>query len=252
MVRQLILTLLFSLLFTGTPFCCSCIYIPSFCETVTFDDTIYSDLVIMGEIINKNGVGMNVRILDKFYGKETANEIFVRGGNGADCGDDLWHFEAGQQVILNLYDHYLSQEQNDNIYWLSICGINYLHVNNNKVEGPIAPGVSQLDYLDFRRGTYCPSFSKYGRGIFSLVIDVFPNPSYQQDVTIKVNEEVESLEWKLVDLFGRVISSGIRRELEANESFTLELTKLNLANGIYFTYFTYEDNIHQTFKLLIR
>ncbi len=213
---------------------CSCIYIETFCETLGFSDTIYHDLIILGTVVEKNSNGMEVLIAERLYGTEDNLSIFIVKGNGGDCGENTDNFRKGQTLILALHEAHNRGRENHQDYFLSICGINYLEVDRGIVKGLIAPGVGSISYKDFKRISTCSTFKFFDpEVIFNPEIKVYPNPA-KDEIFIEVDEAINSFNFTLNDIQGRIVLEGIRKEIEADSQITIDLPVDQLSNGLYF------------------
>jgi hypothetical protein len=229
---------------------CSCVYIETFCETLGFTDTIYHELIVYGTVTKITNQGMEVAVAERLYGNDNSAFIFVRSGNGADCGESANRFEVGQQLILALQKYYNSNPPDDIIYWLSICGINWLSVENGYVKGPIAPGDVFLRYEDFKKASTCEAFEQFQpTGPGDLEIKVYPNP-VKDLLYVEVGESVESFDYIISDICGKIVLRGIREEVEAEAQITIELPVERLSSGLYFMKVMSEMN-EKTVKLMI-
>ncbi len=212
---------------------CSCVYIATFCESLSFQDSIYHDLIVYGAVTNVQNNGMEVSIIEQLYGQEARSSIFIKRGNGANCGEDTNQFKRGQELILALYLAYNEETQQEDQYWLSICGVNYLFVENGRVIGKIAPGVSILPFKKFIQSTTCPAFRAFQPSAPSdPEFKVYPNP-VRATLFVKPSDQVSDFSYALYDLQGRLLLRGIRKEVEAEELVSLELPLNQIGGGIH-------------------
>jgi hypothetical protein len=250
MLRFLLLFFFLSFFTLNRLQACSCVYIETFCETLQFDDTIYHELIVYGRVTKITNQGMEVAVAERLYGNDNSASIFVRSGNGADCGESANRFELGQQLILALQKYYTSTPPDDITYWLSICGINWLVVENGYVKGPIAPGKVLLRYEDFKKASTCEAFKQFQpTGPGDLDISVYPNP-VRDRLFVKVDESVESFDYIISDICGKIVLRGIREGIEAESQITIELPIEELSSGLYFLKIT-SGRDEKTFKLMM-
>lgn len=234
MLRFLLFVFFLSLFTTNRLQACSCVYIETFCETLQFDETIFHELIVYGTITSINERGMEVAVAERLYGNDNSPFIFIRSGNGADCGASASRFEVGQQMILALQGHYTSNPPDDIIYYLSICGINWLTVENGYVKGPIAPGKVVSTYEDFKKSSTCAAFRQLNPiRPGSPAFKVYPNP-VRDRLFVEVNEEISSFDYIISDICGRMILRGVRKGVEAESQITIELPIEELSSGLYF------------------
>ncbi len=206
---------------------CSCAGQPSFCEGIlNTDGTVNSTLIIFGEKTKEKSNGMDVKILSTFHGLASTEEIFIKSGNGADCG--LWtsQFEVGEQFILSLY------AINDNIsattYTISICGTNWLKVENGKVMGKIAPGISEIAISDFPSIANCGEFVPIETQ--DALIKVFPNPATTAfQVDIELDNPIQGF-FNIYDMAGRFIE---KVAIEGTDQVSIPYQVEKLPAGIY-------------------
>ncbi len=234
MLRSLLFFFILSLFTFKRLEACSCVYIETFCETIQYSDTIYHDLILYGTVIKITNRGMEVAVAERLYGTDDRSVIFVKSGNGADCGEYVGQFNVGQQLILALHDAYNPDQTEDIEYWISICGVNWLTVENGYVKGRIAPGEVFLSYKDFKKSSTCRAFENFQPTDPSdPEFKVYPNPVRDQ-LYIEVGESVQSFDYIISDICGRIILRGIREEVEAETQLMIELPQEQLSSGLYF------------------
>ncbi len=203
---------------------CSCAGQPSFCEGRSSLAT--SGLIIYGEKTKDQSDGMQVKVLTTFHGEATSDEIFVRSGNGADCGVWTGQFKVGEQFILSLYP--VDNSLPIKAYAMSICGVYWLKVENGIVKGSIAPGVTEIAVSDFPTiancGNFSPLPSQYAK------INIFPNPTKVAfQVDIELENSIQGF-FNIYDMAGRFLEKvNIQGTDQVNIPYQVE----KLPAGIY-------------------
>ena len=141
---------------------CSCAYVETFCESQTYGtDTINSHLIIYGKKVRREQEGMRVEVLQTLHGTLDEQSIFVRNGNGADCGMWTDNLEDGQEFIFSLSPDW-RESQGAPRYFISICGVNVLEVEAGIVKGNIAPGIKSIPLEDFNTISDCGDLPAVG------------------------------------------------------------------------------------------
>ncbi len=146
-----ILLCVLPLLLIGLPvsFGCSCVGQDTFCETMAGHDNDPSFLVIKGKKIANVEHGMDVEVLEVYYGEEQRSVIRVWGDNGFLCRVYPSVFGIGEEFIFGLQrieeDYtgenppaWLAMEQ-ENDYIISVCGVYYFRwsdLDDPTVESP--------------------------------------------------------------------------------------------------------------------
>lgn len=249
MNRIILLSIFLFLIGQPLSYACSCIYIPTFCETINYSDSIYHDLIVLGTVTGFSEDGMDIYVKERLFGQDQRQKIFIKNGNGADCGEHTSQFKRGQNLILALHKAYNPNGEDDR-YWLSICGINFLKVDNGNVIGPIAPGIVLQSYEDFKKATTCSVFQEFNpESVFEPEFKLYPNPANNK-IYIDLEESYSEFQFDLIDLQGRIIYKGIRRELEGDSQVQIDLPSGQLSNGLYFFRINNEFG-RKTVKLLI-
>jgi len=229
---------------------CSCIYIETFCETLSYSDTLHHDLIIYGVVTGKSNAGMEVEVLEKLYGEDKRRTVFIKSGNGADCGEYTGRFDIGQEMVLALYMTYDRDNMENTYYYLSICGVNYLLVENGNVKGKIAPGVVFQSYDQFKKSSTCSIFENFDpQSPSDPEYKVFPNPARDQ-IFLTPKENMTLFTYALSDIQGRTIINGIRKEVEAESLITIDLPVDQMSAGMYLLRISSELG-SQTRKIII-
>lgn len=216
-----LLLLLFSPQFLSA---CSCAGQPTFCEG--FSGLSSLNLIIFGEKTKDKSDGMHVKVLTTFHGEAVSNEIFIRSGNGADCGVSTGQFEVGEQFVLSLYPY--DNETPTAAYFMSICGVHWLSVENGKVKGSIAPGVTEIALSDFPTIANCGEFSPLPSQ--NATINVFPNPATVAfQIDIELDNSIQG-SFNIYDMAGRFIE---KVAIEGTDQVSIPYQVEKLPAGIY-------------------
>lgn len=236
-MKAFYITILFLVSFLSTGKACSCAYVPTFCETITFGGHISSAyLIVHGIVEDKDGSYMTVRIKDVLFGNPQLVNIAIPDGNGADCRESISTFTIGKDYIFAVYDH------GEFGYSLSICGVTWLEVENNVAKGPIAPGVTSLAIQDFHQLQDCGDID-----VISTSISV--NPTLTSDVIeVETNAENLLVEIVMYDMLGRMVYSRPAYHLMATEPLVIAADQL--PSGCY-TIVTEAVGIRQVFRVVI-
>lgn len=203
---------------------CSCAGPATFCEGKPGPSS--SGLVIFAEKTKDKSDGMEVKVLTTFHGEAASNKIFVRSGNGADCGVWTGQFEVGEQFILSLYP--FKDDIPTSVYAMSICTVSWLKVENGVVKGSIAPGVTEVAISDFTTIPDCSDFSPLPSQ--NATINVFPNPA---KVAFQVDIELENAiqgSFNIYDMAGRLIE---KVAIEGTNEVSIPYQVEKLPAGIY-------------------
>lgn len=231
MKKLIIATLLTFQMSLGGVYACSCIFVETFCESIgPSSEQIWMDIIALGRVKEKTSRGMYVEIIDPIYGDASSN-IFIRKGNGADCGISTDIFPEGSLYIFGATEYYDKSE--GEMYWLNSCLVSYLEFRAGNVIGAIAGSTEQQNYTDFRKGVKCnllESLPKNQSGALSA--SVFPNPT-AQNIWFVLNTDHSQVDYNLFSLDGKIILKGIRKELEAGIPNEIDLQHLSLPAGFY-------------------
>ncbi len=208
---------------------CSCAYIETFCESQTFGtDTINTPLIIYGEKTRRENGGMRVNVLQVLHGEFDRPDLFIRSGNGADCGMGTDVFEIGGEFIFALYPDWRETEDEKG-YWLSICGLNFLAVEAGIVKGKIAPGVNSIPLEDFNTVANCGDLPPIVND--GLEIRLGPNPTESQlEMKVSVSGAISG-KARFINAMGQ----EVRRIALTGEDLWKETVDVsNFAPGVYF------------------
>lgn len=224
-----------ALLFCSAPaFACSCVQIPTFCETITWHGAIDSNYLIIHAIVeDKESEWMDVRILDVLFGTPSETVITIPNGYGADCRMSIAPFNTGDQYIFALYGE---------TYHLSICGITWLEVDGPHIKGEIAPGINKIRINEFPTIDNCGSI-----GTMLTSISVYPTLT-SQSVGIYTTHDLEGVEIVMYDMLGRMIIKTPPQSLLESEPF--EISAQDLPSGCY-TIALYVAGTRRTFRVIV-
>ncbi|NUO01601.1 MAG: T9SS type A sorting domain-containing protein [Saprospiraceae bacterium] len=220
--------LLFALLgYSGISHACSCIYIPTFCETITYGNNgqIADYLsVYAGTVSAATDSEIELLVQETYFGEfNTGQTIRLAKGFGADCVLELSNFAVGDTYIIAANKH-------ENTWRLSACGITFLKVQNGEVIGPIAPGVSRVSLAEFVSEANCGNLTG-GNGLgFLLKV----NPTLTSgDVNISTSLEVAvPIQVTVFDAAGRLVHQAKESAFTENKPIVLDMEAW--AAGMYF------------------
>lgn len=197
---------------------CTCAVQDNFCATARS-----SSFIIVSEVlsIQAEEYTLQVAILENLHNSISADTLLVTGGNGADCGENVELFTAGDTMIFALFE-------SQGAYNISICGLHYLSLKNGIVSGEIKKNLDSQSFEDFKTDiAACVNITSLEvRETPSAQVRIFPNPS-QEVVNIEPSQgqiekvEVFSVQGQLVDL------------LDNQKAPSLSFPMKNLKPGIY-------------------
>lgn len=201
---------------------CTCAYIPTFCETITYNSDVIIPYfsVIRGTVVSQESDRMKVRVVDHIGGTAPASqEIFIRSGNGADCGEFTGGFEVGKDFIFAMNTGWgLNADQ----YSLTICGISWLRINNEVVEGKIAPGINTLNYSKLGTIDDCGKLSLTKKiGLFTIyptLTSVGPSIIFDRDASDPI-----FIQWEIFSNIGKLIAENKSQLFEPGDQFTVDM-----------------------------
>jgi hypothetical protein len=192
---------------------CSCFPILTFCETLTYNENA---IVIRGKISSRNNEkNMVVKIESLLYGSTDQSNVTIESGNGADCGVFTQNFKKGESYIMLIRGNQISN-----------CGISFLQITNEKVQGAIKEKVTSIKYDDFLNLPGCGILSK---GLFS--IGVYPNPFPTNLVFYSDFDESQNVDYTIYDIMGRIVLSGNKTINPGKTTTTINVQKLS--SGVY-------------------
>jgi hypothetical protein len=206
---------------------CSCVYIPTFCETITYGSTgQIPDYVSVyaGTVTAVTDIEVELLVQETYFGEfNTGQTIMLRRGGGLDCVLPLDNFEVGGTFII-------ASDQYDNTWRLSACGISYLKVEDGEVIGPIAPGVSKVSLAEFASTANCGNLNG-GNGL-DFLLKVNPTlTSHEVNITTELSSPLP-IQVMVFDAAGRLVHQT--KEPAFDEHKTIVLDMEAWAAGVYF------------------
>ncbi len=222
----------------ATGFSCSCAYVPTFCESITYlDGTIDSNYVIVhAEVLSKNNSEMELRMLTHLFGTPSESVLTVPQGYGADCRESIGGFNVGSEYVFAFWG------RSDGGYNLSICGVNWLNVSGNEVVGSIAPGIDRIRIADFGELQDCGNL-----GSTLTFIDVTPTFT-SGDIEVSTTRDIEGINIAMYDMIGRLVYAPTSNVLL--ESAPLVIPGIHFPSGCY-AIVTEVKGIRRVFRVMI-
>lgn len=220
---------------------CTCIGQDTFCESIVYEDgEIHESVIVLrGKHVGKNNLGIKFKVLEILHGNLPSDLITIRNGNGADCSQSTDGYSNGDEMILAIYLYYGDEE---NVYDHTICGVSMLSVQNGKVKGAVAPGITEIPLSDFYDLSNCGNLQGKlsGVNVYPTLTDglVYVSSDFNGEATVN---------WTLFDVTGRRIETG---QILVNQESETEINFSKLANGLYFIRFT-EGILEKTIRIVI-
>lgn len=219
---------------------CSCAYIPTFCETITFgNDSINANYIIAHvSVEEKFATGMKIEVRQLFFGQPESSTITIESGNGADCRRNTEQFTVGNQYLFAISGN------TQYGYSISECGITVLDVTGGTIYGPIAPGIDQLPL------TQLPQLDACGNLISVPLEGITVRPTLTSD-NIQIfffSDIVGHLEYAMFDMSGREVIPYTTTELFPVSPITIPTS--HYAAGCY-AIVTRLNGIKKVFKVVI-
>ncbi|MBK7428168.1 MAG: T9SS type A sorting domain-containing protein [Saprospiraceae bacterium] len=201
---------------------CSCVYIGTFCETITYNNEEVSPYlcVIRGTVIAQESDRMKVRVVEHLGGTAPeGEEIFILSGNGANCAEFVGGFEIGKDFVFAMN---IGWGENSDLYSLTICGVSYLRINNEVVEGKIAPGINSINYNKLGTIDDCGKLTIEQKiGLFSI----FPNLT-SVGPTISLDPESSDpvlIDWEVYSNIGQLLDEKNAQSFLPGEKFRVNM-----------------------------
>ncbi len=207
---------------------CSCAYVETFCESQTFGtDTINAHLIVYGKKVRRENGGMRVEVFQTLHGSMDGQSLFVRDGDGADCGMWTDDFENGQEFIFSLSPDW-RESQGESRYFISICGVNVLEVENGIVKGNVAPGIKSIPLEDFDTIGDCGDLPPISGG---LEMRLGPVPAANQlEVQLTLGGQISGSA-RFINAIGQEVSNF---SIDGNDLWEETIDVSRLAPGVYF------------------
>lgn len=194
--------------FSSKTYACSCLPIPSFCETIVDANTgkVYDNLSILRvQVTSIEPNGIKALVLKNFHGPEIGGEtIQLVNGNGANCGLIFSDFFVDEEYVL-------AARKGGSTWHVSACGVNFLKIPDGvTVIGPIAPGVTSVEIADFAYLDNCGSLypssdddpdnpaDRYG-------VQLRPSLGHDAFTLTSFENQVSSINIEVFDALGRVV-----------------------------------------------
>jgi hypothetical protein len=236
-MKYLSLALLFLLARPESSYACSCAYVPTFCETISFNggaiDSSY--VIVHAKVESKNNDGMSIRILNILFGEPEGTVLHIPQGYGADCRESVDGFDKNSEYIFALLGY-----QGD--YFLYICGVTWLNVSGNEAVGSIAPGVNRLKISEFTSLNNCG-----GIGSSLAFIEVTPTLT-STEFEISASQDIDDLSVRMYDMAGRLAYHAPARTLLAGSP--LVISAGHFPPGCY-AILTETAGFRRTFRVII-
>lgn len=230
MKKSILLLFIFLIVSIQFSTACTCGGTENFCEDIRdLDGNILERLLIIrGKVSQKDSEGLDVDIQETLFGIFDDDEIYIPQGHGIDCSMFINDFEVAKEYIFSL-----DKRSHNNEYYLSICQVSFLEIENEVIYGNIASGIESIGYQEFGDLEGCGN----GLKIFSINYDiaVFPNPTNDILKIKNLNSFglAENVRVECFDILGREHCPFIKEDgILAGETWTINLE--SLSSGIYF------------------
>lgn len=234
--------LLIFILWLSTPHlseACSCFGASDFISTVTNKD-YPPDLIVRGVKTGDHHYGMRFMIKEVLKGQLSQSTITVWGDNGGLCRVYTSGFSTGEELVLALYktdqmgNRITVPEYPENLekagdYHLSVCGVHFVRVENNRMSGAITESQSYMNYADFKEllGVHKPMPAE-GEAFL-----IYPNPApFGQ---FKIAYQLSDADDLTISVYN-VIGSEVKNYQVAllSDKGTIEIDAQDISKGIYF------------------
>lgn len=238
-MKKLILLFVLSTTITHLSEACSCNGSPNFINVIT-NNNFSPELIVRGVKIADHYYGMKFRIQEVLKGQETRSDIIVWGDNGALCRVSTSGFAKGEELILALYPtdkmgndirapEYPENLEKEGDYHLSICGVHYLALDNNRVRGQITESNTLMNYTDFKHLLGVKEAAPAEGEAFL----VYPNPAPFGQFKISYHlPNTQALTISVYNVLGKEVKK-YQVDLPA-EKGTLEIDAKDVSDGVYF------------------
>ena len=246
---KLIFSLSALFLIYSTPvLACSCVFIDNFCESIVEEDgEVWENFhIYYVKVTSSDDSGMNIDVLRTFSGDDhTGDELFVVNGYEIDCRRTTLDFAVGKTYIVSAWKY-------DDSWAIPYCGVGFLPVEDGRIQGPIAPGVTDIALDELPSVMDCGTLNgptdvhDTDQGEPSWT--VFPSISSQQ-VAVKAQNQKVNVPYQLevFDVSGKLMHRVRNIQPYLQPSFTVDIHYW--ASGMYLFRIT-GDNRQQTFKVI--
>lgn len=199
----------------GAPlFACDCLPVATFCETIAntsggIDSTRQIDLI---RVINADENGIDVKVLRSYNGADLSNQKlrFIRG-NSANCISSLHEMNIGEEYI------FAGRGYQENWY-LSDCGVTFLRVKNNQIQGPVAPNLSSMSLSEFSSAMLCST---------PFQIYVLPTLHSQSTAIYTAVDAPFYVDIVVFDVLGRILSERRVHNFSVDHPIVVDMDNWN-------------------------
>lgn len=209
---------------------CTCIYIETFCETVTYNNggEIQETInLIHGKVLGQESGGINVQVLSIIHGEILENEIFISDALNNFCGQLTADLKVNNEFIF-------AARTAGNGFSLPVCGVSVLPVLNNRVFGRISVQTNSVSIQNFKKSIgECYNFK------FEANVSIFPNP-FKNNLSLRIRARAnsdDSMQLTIYNVEGRNIYNTTWTDPSSVEE-TVDLS--NFPSGIYFLQFEFK------------
>ena len=226
MKRNILLLLIVAVFIPKINLACECFSDPSsFCEDLFGENgEVFANFIVRAKVIEQIDFSKTVVVNTIIYGENLdVNELNIVSTS---CGGPS-ELELDKEYIIAL-------NKSTDVFYLIPCSVSYLEINNEIVEGKIAPNIESSSYSELKFVEGCAN----GFGtIFSINdMNIFPNPTVGEiEINTSGYEEfsLANFQVQIFDLTGKELTD----HLMLNGILEEEVLKINLTNlsaGIYF------------------
>ena len=214
---------------------CDCIFIPTFCEAITFNNNgqVLDYLSIYVIKVNaQSSNGLHVFISQTYFGENlTGHNLFMQDGNGADCV----LFASSNLTVGSQY--IVAANVSGDTMTLSDCTVSFLPIDNGIVKGAIAPGVTEVALAEFPNTVNCGDLSPSEVVEPGLLDGLIIRPTLTSNwVEFRTkSSQVADLKLTVFDAAGRLVLRADYPDFGFYTNAILDLK--NWSNGIYFLHF---------------
>ncbi len=203
---------------------CDCLYIPTFCETITYGsngEIQQGTHVYLGAVSAITATGIEFIVQKTYFGEvNTGQTLSLESGNGGNCVLMLENFQVGETFII------APHKGVDDLWRLAACGVTVLEVINGEVRGPIAPGISKVQLSKFSTIADCGDLAP------DFPIQVNPTlTSNEVTITTKLPSPVP-IQVTVFDAAGRLVHQTKEPAFDIDKTIVLNMEAW--AAGVYF------------------
>lgn len=238
---------LFALLLpVRTALACDCLFIGTFCESITsfgnngqINPNNHIDHVL---VTGKDATGISVLVLRTFFGDNLEGQTLeFKSGNGGDCRRFLDDFQVGEQ-------HLFSGNETGGLWSLSDCGVSSLPVVDGVATGPVAPGVGAVALTDLGTLSGCGSFAVgvLGQGV-EPVVRINASLPAGEVLLYTTQAAPQRARLQVFDAAGRLVEEMVLAEFNTYQPFVVDLRQWS--KGVYFFQVSLPGGRH-TFRVL--